>query len=93
MWGKTQTTGEIINRSGTKFNLSINKGVNPTRCRNKAADWRCLFGKKGMSLESLITTGDDENVKSGMVSMPVNQYLWKGALETINLCLVLNRPF
>ena len=84
MWSKAQTTGEIINRSGTKFNPSINKEVALQDAETRLQTGGGLFGKKGMSLESLITTGDDENVQGGMVSMPVNQYLWKGALETIN---------
>ena len=84
MWSKAQTTGEIINRSGTKFNPAINKEVALQDAETRLQTGGGLFGKKGMSLESLITTSDDENVQGGMVSMPVNQYLWKGALETIN---------
>ena len=84
MWSKAQTTGEIINRSCTKFNPAINKEVALQDAETRLQTGGGLFGKKGMSLESLITTSDDENVQGGMVSMPVNQYLWKGALETIN---------
>ena len=86
MWSKAQTTGEIINRSGTKFNSAINKEVALQDAETRLQTGGGLFGKKGMSLESLITSSDEDegSTQRGMVSMPVNQYLWKGALETIN---------
>ena len=87
MWSKAQTTGEIINRSGTKFNSAINKELALQDAETRLQTGGGLFGKKGMSLENLITNDSNSSegqVGMGMVSMPVNPYLWKGALETIS---------
>ena len=86
MWSKAQTTGEIINRSGTKFNPALNKDLAMQDAETRLQSGGGLFGNKGMSLDSLITGDKDnsDNKQVGMVSMPVNPYLWKGALETIS---------
>tara|TARA_B100000575_G_scaffold228862_1_gene189707 strand:+ start:387 stop:929 length:543 start_codon:yes stop_codon:yes gene_type:complete len=86
MWSKAQTTGEIINRSGTKFNPALNKDLAMQDAETRLQSGGGLFGKKGMSLDNLITSDNDSSDKNqvGMVSMPVNPYLWKGALETIS---------
>ena len=83
MWEKAQTEGEIINRSGTPFNLATNRKLALSDAENRLVTGGGLLGKN-----SLLSFGgdkdDDSNVKISSIGMPINAYLWRASLETIN---------
>ncbi len=85
MWSKAQTTGEIIRRSGTKFDPGGSKRMKDLAMRD--AETRLQSGgglfSKGVSTD-LFNSNRDKQTTSGTFVMPVNTFLWRGALETIN---------
>ena len=82
LWSKAQTTGEIINRSGTPFNSATDKELALSDAQNRLITGGGLFGKKS----ALTFGGDKEKVeqKNTTVGMPINPYLWRASIETIN---------
>ena len=85
LWSKAQTTGEIVNRSGTKFNTATNKDLAMRDAETRLQSGGGLFGKGGMSLGGIIGGNDQqENKSAGMIAMSVNPFLWRAALETID---------
>jgi hypothetical protein len=83
LWSKAQTTGEIINRSGTPFNSAIDKDLALSDAQNRLITGGGLFGKKA-SINLL--GGNDSSEKSNVeiVGMPINPYLWKASLNTLD---------
>ena len=84
LWSKAQTTGEIINRSGTKFNSGANKELALRDAETRLQSGGGLFGEGGLNFGGLLGEGDGKNDTTASVSMPVNTYLWRGALNTID---------
>tara|TARA_B100000989_G_scaffold275590_1_gene235246 strand:- start:3 stop:611 length:609 start_codon:yes stop_codon:yes gene_type:complete len=85
LWSKAQTTGEIINRSGTVFNPGINKDLAMRDAETRLQSGGGLFGKGGLSMSGLLGDNDQEqNMSNGMIAMSVNPFLWRAALETID---------
>ena len=84
LWSKAQTTGEIINRSGTIFNSGSNKELALRDAQNRLQTGGGLFGNKGLSVDGLINNNNNQNQNNTSLSMPINSFLWRGALETIN---------
>ena len=85
LWSKAQTTGEIINRSGTVFNSGINKDLAMRDAETRLQSGGGLFGKGGISVSGIL--GDNnkkKNTSAGVIAMSVNPYLWRAALETID---------
>ena len=82
LWNKAQTTGEIINRSGTPFNSAVDKNLALTDAQNRLITGGGLLGNKA----SFSFLGNKENKSSQTSSMglPINPYLWKASLETID---------
>ena len=79
LWKNAQTSGEILNRSGTVFSSSQNKELAMSDAENRLRTGGGLFGKKGG-----ISFGTNEsNNAVSSIGMPINPYLWKGSLETI----------
>ncbi len=81
---EAQTRGEIIKRSGTTFT-----GGTPEKERLALADAENrlrsgggLLGKKGMALDEM--TNNSEKTTTAAIGFPINPYLWKGSLETID---------
>ena len=80
---EAQTRGEIIKRSGTPF-----PGGNQEKDQLALADAENrlragggLFGKKGLSLGNI---NKPEKTTTASIGLPINPYLWKGSLETID---------
>ena len=80
---EAQTTGEIIKRSGTTFT-----GGTPEKERlqmldaeNRLRTGGGLFGKQGLTLGDI---NKSEKTTTAAVGLPINPYLWKGSLETID---------
>jgi len=82
LWDNAQTQGEIIRRSGTPYNLATNPELAMSDAENRLRTGGGLLGKK-----SSLTFGDDKEESSGgvtTVGIPINAYLWKASIETIN---------
>ena len=86
MWSKAQTTQEIIDRSGTKFNSGVNQELALSDAQNRLMSGGGLLGNKPISLDMLTSSGGGEKNQGNYasVSMNVNQYLWRASLETIS---------
>ena len=86
LWSKAQTTGEIINRSGTVFNSGTNKGLAMRDAETRLQSGGGLFGGSGISISGILNNNkkNTNNTSTTSISMSVNPYLWKGALETIS---------
>ena len=92
LWSKAQTTGEIINRSGTPFNSATDKKLAMDDAQNRLVTGGGLFGKKA----SLNFFGDENNSQQSTVGvgLPVNPYLWRASIETISFMpLASTDPF
>ncbi len=84
LWSKAQTRQAIIDRSGTKFNSAIDPELALRDAETRLQSGGGLLGKGGLSLSVLDRNKNINNqISSGNV-MPVNIFLWRGALETIN---------
>ena len=82
LWSKAQTTGKIIERSGTKFNSGANKDLALKDATNRLQSGGGLFGAEGNITDLLNDGGTGDNVSA--IGMPINVYLWRGAIETIS---------
>ena len=100
LWSNAQTTGQIIERSGTVFNSGTNKDLAMRDATTRLQTGGGLFGKKGLSLSSKgLSIGSSEGkskqiVQNEAIGMPINPYLWKASLETISFMpLTSSDPF
>jgi hypothetical protein len=92
LWSKAQTTGEIINRSGTPFNSAIDKKLAMDDAQNRLITGGGLFGKKA-SLNLLGGENESQQTSVGM-GLPINPFLWKASIETISFMpLASTDPF
>ena len=82
MWSKAQTTGAIIDRSGTSFNSAINKDLALQDAETRLQTGGGLFGK-GLKVDGILNQTDN-NKQVATYGIPINQYLWRGSLETIS---------
>jgi hypothetical protein len=92
LWSKAQTTGEIINRSGTPFNSATDKKLAMDDAQNRLITGGGLFGKKA----SVNLFGGDNNSEQTSIGMglPVNPFLWRASIETISFMpLASTDPF
>ena len=96
LYAKSTTRGEIIARSGTTFRA----GTDPKKMREQMIDAENrlqsgggLFGKKaGFDFMTMGDNKDNQNYAS--VGLPINPYLWKGTLETVEFMPLLSAdPF
>ena len=82
LWDKAQTQGEIVRRSGTPFNLATDKDLAMSDAENRLRTGGGLMGK-----EANFSFLDDNQSTSSQITnlgMPINPYLWKASLETID---------
>ncbi len=85
LWSKAQTRQAIIDRSGTPFNSGVDPEVALRDAENRLASGGGLFGKGGLSLDFFDDKKNkNETKKSLTANMPINVFLWRGALETID---------
>ena len=86
LWSKAQTTGEIYNRSGSKLPnaTSAQKAKAMRDAETRLSTGGGLFGQKGLDVFGVINNPEDSGVSGGAVGMPVNPYLWRASLETID---------
>ncbi len=84
LWSKAQTSGEIINRSGTKFNSGVNKELAIRDAETRLQTGGGLLNAE-ISMDGIL--GRESGNQSGAVNkigMSINAFLWRGALETIS---------
>lgn len=80
LWEQAQTSGEIIRRSGTIFNPDTDKELALRDAQTRLQSGGGLFGNDGG-----IVFGDGAKKKvTSSIGMPINSYLWKASIETIN---------
>ena len=86
LWSKAQTKNEIILRSGTKINSAVDMEDALRDAENRLQSGGGLFGKGGFSFGDILNGNDETKVgdSKNMVSLSVNAFLWRGALETIS---------
>ena len=93
LWSKAQTTGQIIERSGTVFNSATNKKLAMRDAETRLQTGGGLFGKKDLAVDFL-EGKSEQKVQYGAIGMPINPYLWKASLETISFMpLASTDPF
>ena len=84
LWSKAQTTGKIIERSGTKFNSGQNKRLALQDAETRLQSGGGLLGNDGLSVSGIINQDNKQKGSVGTFGMPINTFLWRGALDTIN---------
>ena len=84
LWSKAQTTGQIIERSGTKVNPALDKETAMRDAETRLQTGGGLFGKKGLSMSGLINQDSETNTVVGSIGMSINAFLWQGALDTLS---------
>jgi hypothetical protein len=82
LWNKAQTTGQIINRSGTIFNSATDKELALSDAQNRLLTGGGLLGNK----KNFDFLGGEKNNSSQIsaVGLPINPYLWEASLNTID---------
>jgi len=83
MWSKAQTQQAIIDRSGTKFNPASDKELAMRDAQTRLQTGGGLF-KDGINVTGIINQENNSQNNAGSYSMPINAYLWKGALEVVS---------
>ena len=84
LWSKAQTKEMIIRRSGTKFNSALDMDLALQDAETRLQSGGGLFGKGGLSLGGVLDNNKSNSSAGISNNMPVNIFLWKGALETID---------
>ena len=84
MWSKAQTTGKIIERSGTKFNSGTNKRLALQDAETRLQSGGGLFGNGGLSVDGILNRDRSTSNNVNTIGMAINPYLWKGALDTVS---------
>ena len=92
LWDNAQTTGEIINRSGTPFNSAVDKDLALSDAQNRLMSGGGLLGDKA----TFNFFGDENNSQqtSVGVGLPINPFLWRASIDTIGFMpLASTDPF
>jgi len=84
LWSKAQTREAIIDRSGTKFNSATDPELAMRDAQTRLQSGGGMLGNKGLSIDGILGGKKEKNVTSSAISMPVNVFLWRGALETVD---------
>ena len=84
LWSKAQTREAIIERSGTKFNSAIDMDLAMRDAETRLQSGGGLLGKGGLSVDGILGDRKNNSDSNNSISMSVNVFLWRGALETIN---------
>jgi len=83
LWSKAQTSGEIINRSGTVFSSANNKELAMRDADNRLRSGGGLLGNDGLDFFGG-GKNETESRNFASVGMPINPYLWSASLETLS---------
>ncbi|MDC0195106.1 DUF3576 domain-containing protein [Alphaproteobacteria bacterium] len=93
LWSKAQTTGQIIERSGTTFSSGENKELALSDAQNRLNTGGGLLGKKaGLDLLSIGNSNQKQTPTS--IGMPINPFFWKASIETVEFMPLMSAdPF
>ena len=86
MWEKSQSVGDIVERSGTTFRAGSDKDDLKNQwidAQNRLRTGGGLFGKAGLSTDQFKRNTKQQTTVAS-VGFPVNPYLWRGSLDTIS---------
>ena len=83
LWSKAQTTGAIIDRSGTKFNSGIDKSLALQDAETRLQTGGGLL-KGGLKVDGILGGKKENSSGVNMIGMPINNFLWRAALDTIS---------
>ena len=80
---EAQTRGEIIKRSGTTFTggTAEKDRIALADAENRLRSGGGVLGQKGLSLGGI---KNSKKTTATTIGLPINPYLWKGSLETID---------
>ena len=84
LWSKAQTTGEIINRSGSNMNSANRKESALMDAQNRLTTGGGLFGSGGLDILGGDKKDNERTSEFASVGMPINPYLWSASLETLS---------
>ena len=86
LWSQANTTGEIINRSGTIFNSGTNKdlAMRDANTRLQSGKEGGIFGKDGFSFDTGLGNSGNKQRTTTTVGIPINPFLWRASLEVID---------
>ena len=71
LWSKAQTTGKIIERSGTKFNSGTNKELALRDAQNRLMSGGGLF-KDGLTVDGILNRNNSQNNSNvNMIGMSI----------------------
>ena len=90
---ESQTTGAIIKRSGTAFSSHTpeEKALALADAQNRLRTGGGMLGKKS---KFDLGMNNSQNTTTTTIGMPINPYLWRGSLDTIDFMpLVSADPF
>ena len=84
LYSKSQTREDVIKRSGTMMRAGTDERLLSEQMKdaeNRLISGGGLFGKGGLEL---INTDKKDDGGATTIGMPINPYLWRGSLETID---------
>ena len=84
LWSKAQTRQSIIERSGTKFNSAIDMDLAMRDAETRLQTGGGLLGKGGLTFDTVLGRDNDKENSQTSITMNVNTFLWRGALETVD---------
>ena len=83
LWSEAQTTGQIIKRSGTKFNSGSNKQLALNDAKNRLRTGGGILDAE-FSFGGIMSSDKNKNASVGTMGMTINKFLWRGSLDTID---------
>ena len=84
LWSKAQTKNAIIDRSGSKFNSALDMDLAMRDAETRLQSGGGMLGSGGLSIDGILGGETKSDQGSSTISMSVNVYLWRSALDTIN---------
>ncbi len=84
LWSKAQTRQSILERSGTMFNSALDMDLAMRDAETRLQSGGGMLGKGGLSVDGILGDNNKNNNNTASINMPINVYLWRGALETVD---------
>ena len=81
----SNTTGEIINRSGTKFNSGYNKDLALQDAETRLQSGGGLFGSDGLGLDDIPGVGGKKSIIKQLLRNASKHFFWKSIFRYYKL--------